>query len=389
MKKALKPIAILALIAALFYGWIRSENRTFQFLSDYYKTCTLEKLGSNPEGYRVTEDGKTAYYIYPGRTTGWGGPMTVAPVMTPELTLKEVLVTEHRETPVFFDYLVSNHFFAQFAGKTPQEAVRVGKNIDAVSGATISSKAITRAVRSGMEIAAHELAGTAIATHTVTWSVGKDEILLLALYAAVLGCTLFKLRKARLPMLVLSFLFLGLLMKRPVSVSNIAALLMGHAPSAGEDLFWWLLVPGSLALVACLGKNVYCTWLCPFGALQELITRTGGLKVSVPKQHQAGLKAAAKAITWLALMVAFATGNAAHAAIEPFATLFGLKGTAVQWYLVSLALIGAFFIPRFWCRFFCPAGVCFSTAAGVRRSINRGIHRLPGSEEAAREKPED
>jgi hypothetical protein len=43
MKKALKPIALLALICALFYGWSDSKNKTLQFLSAYYNTYTLEK----------------------------------------------------------------------------------------------------------------------------------------------------------------------------------------------------------------------------------------------------------------------------------------------------------------------------------------------------------
>jgi polyferredoxin len=234
-----------------------------------------------------------------------------------------------------------------------------------------------------MDAAAHHLTGRALPEPSVSWSAGRDEAILLLLYAAAVACSLLKLRKARLPILIISFLFLGLMMKRPVSLSNIAALLMGHAPSAEENLFWWLLVPGSLALVIALGKNVYCTWLCPFGAIQELISRTGGLQTPVSRPLQRGLKAAARAVTWVALMIAFGTGNAAHAAIEPFATFFGLKGTPIQWYLVSLVLVGAFFIPRFWCRFFCPAGICFKTASGLRRSITR---RFAGKPQENREK---
>ncbi len=385
MTKTLTALALLTLMGAMAYGRSTTENKTFQFLKDSYTACSVVKSDASPESYRVIEKGHLKYLITPGRATGWGGPMTVAPVMTPELILEKVLVTEHRETPVFFDYLTANHFFSQFKGKKPQDAVRIGKNIDTVSGATISSIAITRAVRSGMDMASHELNGTALPPQALSWSAGRDEALLLGLYVAVITCTLLKLRKARLPMLALSFLFLGLMMKRPVSVSNIAALFMGHGPSPGENIFWWLLVPGSLALVIILGKNVYCSWICPFGAIQELISRTGGLNTPVPKALQSGLKTAAKGGTWLALMVAFGSGNAAHAAIEPFATLFGLKGTTVQWYLVSLVLVGAFFIPRFWCRFFCPAGVCFRSASGLRRSIKRGIHIQPSMNKADHE----
>ncbi|VVS94266.1 FMN-binding protein [Desulfoluna spongiiphila] len=389
LKKTLTILGVLALAGALAYGRVSRENKTIRYLSDHFAPAAVEKTGSSPEAYRVVDGGETQYLIYPGRTTGWGGPMTVAPVLTPKLVLKEVLVPEHRETPLFFEYLLANGFFEQFAGKTPRDALCVGKTIDAVSGATISSKAITRAVDSGMALAAEDVLGVKRPALEIRWHAGKEELLLLALFAAALACTRFKLTKAKMPLLILGFLFLGLMMSRPVSVSNIAALFMGHAPFIGDDLFWWLLVPGSLALVALSGKNIYCTRLCPFGALQELIARTGGLRVSVQKKIQAVLRAGALGLTWLALMVAFATGNAAHAAIEPFATLFGLKGTTVQWYLVSLALGGSFFIPRFWCRFFCPAGVCFRKAAGLRRSVTKGITIQPHMGKARHETPTD
>lgn len=387
MKKTLTLLGVLALAGALAYGRVSRENKAIQFLSDHFAPAAVEKTGTSPEAYRVVENGETRYLIYPSRTTGWGGPMTVAAVMTPKLVLTELLVPEHRETPLFFDYLGSNGFFGQFTDKTPRELPSIGKNIDAVSGATISSKAITRAACDAIALAGEDILGIKGPERTAAWHVGRDELLLLTLFAAGFAFARFKINKARIPLLILSFFFLGVMMNRPVSVSNIAALFMGHAPFIGDDLFWWLLVPGSLLLVALSGKNIYCTRLCPFGALQELIARTGGLRVTVPKKLQEALRAGALGLTWLALMVAFATGNAAHAAIEPFATLFGLKGTTVQWYLISLALGGSFVIPRFWCRFFCPAGVCFRKAAGVRRTVTKGITIQPHMGKARHETP--
>ena len=68
-------------------------------------------------------------------------------------------------------------------------------------------------------------------------------------------------------------------------------------PQAGQQaLFWWMLVPGSLALVTLLGKNTYCGWICPFGGILELVARTGGMNVPVPRNLQRQLKGAARAM---------------------------------------------------------------------------------------------
>ena len=76
---------------------------------------------------------------------------------------------------------------------------------------------------------------------------------------------------------------------------------------------------------------------------------------------------------WLALMITFVTSNPALGTYEPFAVLFSLKGLGIQWYLVSVAIIGAFMIPRFWCRFFCPVGLCLDATAKLGRRLARLI----------------
>ncbi len=241
--------------------------------------------------------------------------MTVAPVISAKGILKEVLIPGHRETPVFFDHVVSNGFLAQFEGKSPGSPLTFGKDIDGVTGATISSRAISKGVRQGMDMASLELLKSPRSQPAPTWTAGRDEVLLFLLYAAVLICSYLKIRKARLPILIASLVFLGLIMNRPVSISNMAALFMGHVPDIRESLFWWMLVPGSMALVIVLGKNIYCSWICPFGGIQELITKTGGMQVSVSKPMQKGLKTAAKTLAWQALILAFFTGNAANASM--------------------------------------------------------------------------
>ena len=377
MNKALKFLTFFGLIGALLYGWNSQENKTAQYLSSNFDGYSIEKAGSEPEVYQVLKGEDIVYYIYPGLIMGWGGPMIVAPVVSPDGVIEEVLVPKHRETKAFFDYVVSSGFLSQFKGKSPGTPMEFGEDIDGVSGATVSSLAISNGVCQGMATVSQELLKKPREEVAVSWKIGRNEVILLLLYAVVLICSQLKIKKAKLPILVASFIFLGLIMNRPVSISNMAALAMGHLPDIHSSLFWWMLVPGSIVLVIASGKNLYCSRLCPFGAIQEFITITGGMKLFVSKKSQNRLRTAAKAMAWFTLIIAFITGNAANASTEPFGTLFGLIGTPFQWYLVSIAIGGSFLIPKFWCRFFCPAGVCYHKLSGIRRVVAKGISIQP------------
>lgn len=109
--------------------------------------------------------------------------------------------------------------------------------------------------------------------------------------------------------------------------------------------------------------------MCPFGAMQELLSKVGGIKVKVSSRVETVLKAMVYLFLWAALMICFLTGNPAVASYEPFAVLFSLQGLAVQWYLVSLAVIGSFFIPRFWCRVLCPVRAVINLLLKVRKGV--------------------
>ena len=358
---------MLTLLGALAFHWAGSRNHTRELIAEQFKGMDIKE--KEPDIFRITDEKGRTFLIYPGYATGWGGPMTVIPVMTRDGVVERVWIPEHRETPSFFSYIEKTGFLRKFEGWSVNN--RESIPVDGISGATLTSAAIAEGVGQSMAKAGRDLLGIPVTGDKKTWKLGRDEVMLASVYLLLLTCRFFRFRKIRLVFLGLGFLFFGIYMNRPVSVSNIASFFMGHGPGIRENLFWWMLVPGMLLMIAILGKNLYCTWICPFGAIQEFIHRTAGLRVSVPKKVQAGLRFGAKLITWLALFAALLSGNASKAAVEPFATLFSLKGSTLQWYLISVVLAGSIFIPRFWCRFFCPAGVCFNQAAGIRRKISK------------------
>lgn len=77
-------------------------------------------------------------------------PITFAIGVKPDGTLQELQVMVYREP--HGDEIHERRFRAQFAGKKLQDPLVVGKDIDAISGATISSNSAAYAARKGLAL---------------------------------------------------------------------------------------------------------------------------------------------------------------------------------------------------------------------------------------------
>ena len=77
---------------------------------------------------------------------GFDGPIKMIVGMEPNLVLRGIVVTEHREP--YGDFSVDlPEFAAQFEDKDVRDPFRYGRDIDAISRATISVTSASRAVR--------------------------------------------------------------------------------------------------------------------------------------------------------------------------------------------------------------------------------------------------
>jgi NosR/NirI family transcriptional regulator, nitrous oxide reductase regulator len=79
---------------------------------------------------------------------GYDGPIKMLVGVDTKGILTGVLVTEHREPYGYFSVDLPR-FGNQFKGKDIRNAFRVGQDVDAVSGATITITSSSRAIRNG------------------------------------------------------------------------------------------------------------------------------------------------------------------------------------------------------------------------------------------------
>ncbi len=111
-----------------------------------------EKVEILDSVFVAEKDGEAIAYAFLVHPRGYGGPMSVIVGTDAEGNVTGVKVIEAKETPGLGDKVIaSNDFLVQFKGKTPEDPVEIKEDIDAVSGATISSKGVTQGVRAALD----------------------------------------------------------------------------------------------------------------------------------------------------------------------------------------------------------------------------------------------
>lgn len=211
------------------------------------------------------------------------------------------------------------------------------------------------------------------------WQQRKVEIALLVPGLFLLTCILLfqdylarrpsLLRRVRLGFLVYTLFFIGGYALGQLSIINVLTFVQAVTNQFSWDTFLvdpMLFILWSFVAVTLLlwGRGVYCGWLCPFGALQELgFQLARRLKLpsfEIPHVVHERMLALKFVILLVLLGLSLQSmGMAMRAAeIEPFKTVFALHFQR-EWRYVAFAL-GVLLLSalnrKFYCKYLCPLG---------------------------------
>ena len=137
----------------------------------------------------------------------------------------------------------------------------------------------------------------------------------------------------------------------------------------------FVLWAGVAAALVLWGRGPFCGWLCPFGALQELLNHAAR-RLKVPQYAVPWwLHERLRSLKFLIFLGLFAvslgsTGLAYQVAeIEPFKTAIVLRFWREAWFVAWALLILAvgLFVERAWCRYLCPLGAALALPARLRQ----------------------
>jgi Na+-translocating ferredoxin:NAD+ oxidoreductase subunit G len=103
--------------------------------------------GAKSEIYEGVAAGNVVGYAVKAAPRGYGGEIVMLVGIDPELRIKGMKILSQRETPGLGTNVEKPKFRQQFIGKGIQDAFEPKKDIDAITGATISSRAVCEGVK--------------------------------------------------------------------------------------------------------------------------------------------------------------------------------------------------------------------------------------------------
>lgn len=114
------------------------------------------EISGKNQWYTASADGEIIGYIVPSESKGYGGSMKFLVAVSPEGTVMSYTVIDANETPGLGDKAEKSPFIDQFPGKTSEQLevtkdANNSENILAISGATITSRAVTVAVKAAVD----------------------------------------------------------------------------------------------------------------------------------------------------------------------------------------------------------------------------------------------
>ncbi|MCK5805144.1 MAG: nitroreductase family protein [Lentisphaeria bacterium] len=341
----------------------------------FLPTAVTVDASVDSHGFHVVRDGRRAVVgsatVSPNSATegvyGYGGPTPLLIAMDESDSVAGVVLLAHSETFSFVDYLEDRGFFESWNGMTASEAVRA--EVDAVSGATMTSQAVTRTIRNTLAPIIAQTETVADMGQSIPWR----HFLLWPVLLFALASFLFRkrLRRFRVVLLILDVVVIGFLCAALLSLSLGAGWLLHGVPWRTGPA---LALLGTLALLLPLltGRGFYCVYVCPFGGLQELVSLLNRRRKWKVRPHAQTVLKSVRALCLCAVFVLLALGVQQDLTLlEPFAAFRPKAVGTMVLALAALSLLAAFFWPRLWCRFLCPTGYLLELCRGKKKVATR------------------
>ncbi len=203
-----------------------------------------------------------------------------------------------------------------------------------------------------------------------------DVVLLLVLFSLVMVAFLRKSGPVRWAALTMTLFYLGFYKAGFLSVSHITSLLK-QGPEVFTSNLPTLMIVTFTVVTTLIWGRVFCSSLCPFGALQDFIARFSPKhwRIKVPQKIHDNALYIKYGILALILTLALTNPNiSVFQYFEPFGTVFFFSPSVLLWVILLVVLAGCVVVERFYCRYVCPLGA----ALGVMSLLSPlRIKRVP------------
>lgn len=353
-------VLILAAAAILRDGRILGHDLREAHEATALKNDTLEVT---PDGAFVVNTKPLAKDVQ-----GYGGPVPLK-IHIKDGRVAAVEAEPNAESPDFFNR--AKELLNHWQNKSVDEAL--AEEVDAVSGATFSSRAIIANMQRGLAYAKlHGQWGEdgsvgALGTSASPIEGGSAGALetsappIVALIVVLLGAVVplfYNNRRLHLVQLSVNVVVLGLWTGTFISYTLFLRIFAGGVSLSAIGAFAAPLLMLIVALIYPLtGRSGhYCANICPFGSAQELAGKLSRRKLRITPRVLK-LLSVLRNLLWGVLMALLLTGTCTAWIDYELFTAF-LYSSASVWVIVlaALFLVLSVWVPRPYCRFVCPTG---------------------------------
>ncbi len=332
-----------------------------------------ERVGGKTPYWRIRRGEETLYAAesaaLAGGISGYGGPFDLLVIVDESGILERVVLVRHNETPSYV--LGVRDFLSSFAGLSPAAPLEPGRDVDAITRATVTSDAFAAAAR----VTGRKILNAALG-RDVPLEAEKERwdwpwaLAAAAFFGGAVWASRRATEVARVLFAAAAVVVLGFWAGRFVSVGDVGRLVMWKFPPFGPRLSIYALLGGGAATALIFG-NVYCGWICPFGALLEILYKLPVAKLRVAPGFARRLSGLRFIILCVVVALVIATWELGVATYEPFDELFAYAAVGMSLlYLVAVLAASAFHY-RFFCRYLCAAGALLGEVAAVGRRPRR------------------
>ena len=356
-------VLILAAAAILRDGRILGHDLREAHEAKALKNDTLEVT---PDGAFVVNTKPLAKDVQ-----GYGGPVPLK-IHIKDGRVAAVEAEPNAESPDFFNR--AKELLNHWQNKSVDEAM--SEEVDAVSGATFSSKAIIANMQRGLAYAKQHgqwgedgsvgALGTSAppivgSEDGSVGALGTSAPPIVALIVVLLGVIVplfYNNRRLHLVQLAVNVVVLGLWTGTFVSYTLFLRIFAGGVSLSAIGALAAPLLMLIVALIYPLAgrSGHYCANICPFGSAQELAGKLSRRKLRITPRVLK-LLSVLRNLLWGVLMALLLTGTCTAWIDYELFTVF-LYSSASVWVtvLAALFLVLSVWVPRPYCRFVCPTG---------------------------------
>jgi len=306
---------------------------------------------------------------------GFGGKINLAIYMDTAGKLINFHIIRSNETPAYLNLLsqadANDLTWYDLVNEHQLFRPQPFADVDAVTGATVSSEAILSALETSGQRFATQILGRSLEpgpkgrAYQANYLPDTQGVYLISAFILTLIVIYYGGFWSRLAVLSLNLVVGGIVLNAQYSSEQIATVLSLHTPATGLAGAF-LLVIGVPLLVIIFG-NIYCGYICPFGAAQELLGYIvpGRFKQPVATDKMRKARFVKYVVLFVLVIVFFLSRNRTTLATDPLIEIFNFRFSIYNFQssmllILAVALIGSIFYTRFWCWYLCPVGAFLS-----------------------------